>query len=190
MGDVATVHPGYLSRTRVRSVPGGTHWLLQAKDVSAERGVVVDQATRFHPERNPKLYQVNRGDILVVARGQEHLAHHVYQDLTNTLAAATFYIVRPNVSRVLPGFLAWWLNLPRIQAEIGASSRGTSIAYIGREAIETLQIPIPSLSVQETIERVIALWRKRKFIQSHLDEKLEQHIQAVCLRAARRPKEH
>jgi hypothetical protein len=159
---IATVQPGYLSRGRVRSVSGGTHWLLQAKDVSEDTGVNLAQATRFHPERKPELYEVTRGDILVVARGQDHRAHHVDQDLTNALAAATFYIIRPNARRVLSGYLAWWLNLPQVQAEIDESSRGTSIAYIGREAIEALQVPIPPLSVQQKVERVVALWRKKK----------------------------
>lgn len=187
--EVASVQPGYLSRGRVRSVPGGTHWLLQAKDVSEDAGVLLDQATRFHPERRPELYQITRGDILVVARGQNHRAHHVDQDLTNSLASATFYIVRPDARRILSAFLAWWLNLPRVQAELDSSARGTSIAYIGRDAIEALLVPIPSLAVQQRIGRVTALWRKKKSLQSHLDEKRELYIQAVCRRAVRRSKE-
>jgi len=85
--------------------------------------------------------------------------------LQNALAAATFYIVRPKASRVLPGYLAWWLNLPRVQAEIDASPRGTSIAYIDREALETLHVPAPPLSVQQRIEQVVGLWRKKKSLQ-------------------------
>jgi len=187
--EIASVQPGYLSRGRVRSVQGGTYWLLQAKDVSEGLGVLLNQATRFHPERRPELYQVTRGDILVVARGQHHRAYHVEQDLTNALAAATFYIVRPDAIRILPAFLAWWLNLPRVQAELDVSARGTSIAYIGRDAIEALLVPIPSLAVQRRIERVTTLWRRKKSLQSHLDEKRERYIQAACRRAVQRSKE-
>ena len=188
LGKIATVQPGYLSRDRVRSVWGGTHRLLQAKDVSEATGVLLDQATQFYPERKPELYQVTRGDILVVARGQDHRAHLVDQELTNVLASATFYIIRPDAHRVLPGYLAWWLNLPQVQAEIDANSRGTSIAYISREVIETLHVPVPPSSVQQKIERVVALWRRKKLLQSEIDEKREQHIQAVCRQAVQRLK--
>lgn len=127
--------------------------LLQAKDVSEDAGVLLDRATRFHPERKPEFYQVNRGDILVVARGQDHRVHHVNQELTNALAAATFYIVRPDVRRVLPGYLAWWLNLPCVQAELDARSRGTNIAYVSRKAIETLQVPVPPCACRNESSR-------------------------------------
>lgn len=190
LSEIATVQPGYLSRSRVHSVPGGPYRLLQASDVSEDRGVVLDQATRFRPERNPDLYRVKRGDILVVARGSNHRAHYVDHELENALAAATFYIVRPDADRVLPGYLAWWLNLPRVQADIDASSRGTRIAYIGREALETLHVPIPPLPVQRTIERVVALWRRKKSLQSQIDEKREHYIRAVCRQAVRPSKEH
>jgi restriction endonuclease S subunit len=151
--------------------------------------VRLDEAACFHPERKPELYQVSRGDILVVARGQDHRAHHVDQDLSNALAAATFYIVRVTTERIQPGYLAWWLNMPGVQAEIDANSRGTSIRYIGRETLENLRVPVPALDVQRRIERVASLWREKKSLHSRIDQKREQYIQAVCQQAVRQAKE-
>lgn len=185
LADIATVQPGYFSRSSVRAAADGTHLLLQAKDVSEDTGVLPDHATRFDPERRPELYEVHRGDILLVARGQDHRAHHVEREMTNALAAATFYIVRPNLRRVRGGYLAWWLNLPRVQAELDTSSRGTGISYIGRNQIEALQVPVPSLAVQEQIEQVVALWRRKKLLQSQIDARREKYIQAVCRQAVR-----
>lgn len=187
--DVARVQPGYLSRGRVKSAADGSHRLLQAKDVSEDGGVRLDEAACFQPERKPELYQVSRGDILVVARGQDHRAHHVDQDLSNALAAATFYIVRVTTERIQPGYLAWWLNMPGVQAEIEANSRGTSIRYIGRETLENLRVPVPALDVQRRIERVASLWRQKKLLHSRIDQKREQYIQAVCQQAVRQAKE-
>jgi len=189
LGAIAKVQPGYPSRASIRSDPTGTHLLLQGKDVSGDAGVSFDQLVRFHPERKPELYQLTRGDILVVARGQDHRVHYIERELTNTLAAATFYIVRPDGRRVCGGYLAWWLNLPRVQAELDARSRGTNIAYVSRKAIEALQVPVAPLSVQERIERAFYLWRMRKSLQSRIDVKREQCIQAVCRQAVRRSKE-
>lgn len=183
--ELATVQPGYLSRASVRPAAHGSHLLLQAKDVSEEAGVLPDHATRFQPERKPELYRVNRGDVLVVARGQEHRAYHVDREMSNVLAAATFYIVRPDADRVRGGYLAWWLNLPRVQAEFDANSRGTGISYLSRDAIEALQVPLPSLPVQERIEQAGALWRKQKWLQSRIDAQREKYIHAVCRQAVR-----
>jgi len=189
LGEVATVQPGYLSRGRVRSSADGTHLLIQARDVSPATGIRTDSATRFIPERKAELYQINEGDVLVVARGQEHRAHHVDQHLENTLAAATFYILRPRPDSVRSGYLAWWLNLPRVQAAIAASARGTSIPYVSREAIEELRIPLPPASTQQCIERVVAIWRTKLALQHQLDAKREGYIQALCERAVNRSEE-
>ena len=183
LSEIVHVQPGYLSRSSVDSVPDGTHHLLQAKDVATDGGVRLGNAVRFHPERKPELYQVSRGDVLVTARGQNHRAYYVDQDLADVLASATFYILRPDVSRILPSYLAWWLNLPGVQSAIDSASRGTDIGYISRLALENLRVQVPTLTVQRRIERVLALWHERESIRLRIDEKRKQHIQTVCQRA-------
>ena len=183
LSELVHIQPGYLSRGRVHSVPDGTHRLLQARDVSADGGVCLENAVRFRPERKPELYQVLRGDVLVIARGQEHRAHSIDEDLPNTLVAFSFYILRPDLKLILPGYLAWWLNLPSVQAQINAESRGTGISYISRQALENLRVQVPTLTVQHDIERILELWHKIKSIRRRLDEKREQQIQMVCQRA-------
>lgn len=182
----AHVQPGYLSRGRVRVASDGTHRLIQAKDVSADAGVRVSDAVRFHPERKPELYRVSRGDILLAARGHDHRAHLITEDLADTLASSVFHILRPQTDRVLPGYLAWWLNLPAVQAEIDAGSYGTGIDYLSRDTLESLSVPVPTLAVQHQIERVIALWEKQKTLQTYLATKREQYIHAICRQAVRR----
>lgn len=186
--EIAHVRPGYLSRSSVQSSPTGTHRLLQAKDVSAESGVRLDDAIRFHPERKPELYQVSQGDILIAARGQDHHAHLIVEDPADTLASSVFYIIRPHPERVRPGYLAWWLNQPQVQARIDTATHGTGIGYIGRRALEQLTVPLPEPAVQARIERIIALWQTRKTLQAQLDAKREQFIHASCRQAVRQPR--
>ena len=189
LSELVQVQPGYLSRGRVRHTTDGTHHLLQGKDIYEADGVRLDTAIRFHPTRRPELYQVSRGDVLVTARGQDHRAYYVDQDLSDVLASATFYILRTDVSRLLPGYLAWWLNLPRVQSAIDTASGGTHISYIRRQALENLLVPVPTLEVQHKIERVVFLWRERNALQARIDEKRRQSIQMVCQRAVQRATE-
>lgn len=116
--DVARVQPGYLSRMGVRPAPGGTHFLLQAKDVSPNAGIRSVGLLRFRPQRQPHLYEISGGDILIASRGQDHHAYLVHQDLADTLASSVFYIVRPRVERIVPAYLAWWLSIRRPHAPL------------------------------------------------------------------------
>ena len=186
LSELVHIQPGYLSRSRVRHANAGTHHLLQGKDVSVADGVRLEAAIRFHPERKTRLYNVSRGDVLFTARGRNHRAYHVDQALSDTLAAATFYILRPDTDRILPGFLAWWLNLPQVQAVIDTVSGGTHISYISRQALENLRIRVPTLAVQHSIQRVLSLWRERNSVRSLIDEKQREYIRAVCQQAIRR----
>jgi len=183
MRDVARVQPGYLSRTSVRAVSTGTHRLLQARDISPQHGVRLDALVRFMPERNPDLYRVLRGDILLTARGQDHRACLVDVDLPDVLASSVFYIIRPRKELVLPGYLAWWLNQPDAQAALESASRGTGIGYIARPLMERIPVVVPSLDQQRRIAETMRLWRRHQSIQSRLDQKREQLIHAICREA-------
>lgn len=186
--EVARVQAGYLSRSRVRGSAKGTHRLLQARDVSAD-GVCLDAAVRFHPERNAELYRIRDGDILVVARGQDHRANLIDADLCDVLASSVFHIIRPRPDLVQPGYLAWWLNQPDVQAEINAGSRGTGIGYISRQVMEQIPVDLPPLDVQQRIAAVMQLSRRRSALQAQLDSKRQLMIHAICRHAVRQDKE-
>jgi hypothetical protein len=172
----------------VRGSAKGTHRLLQARDVSAD-GVCIDTAVRFHPERNPELYRVSAGDILVVARGQDHRANLIDADLDDVLASSVFHIIRPHADLVRPGYLAWWLNLPDVQAGIKTGSPGTGIGLLRRPTIEQVPVDLPPLDVQERIAAVMRLSRRRSALQAQLDSKRQQMIHAICRQAVRQDKE-
>jgi len=131
----------------VRSSRIGTHHLLQAKDLSRDSGIAWSDVASFRPERNAELYQISRGDILLLARGRSHWAFLVAEDFVNTLASSVFYIIRPDTAVVRPAYLAWWLNLPETQAQINACSCGTGIGYINRQALGSLMVALPPTEV-------------------------------------------
>ena len=189
LSELVDVQPGYLSRGRVHHADDGTHHLLQGKDISEDHGVCLETAFMFHDTSSTELYTVTRGDILFTARGLDHRAYFVEQDLSDVLAAATFYILRPERSHILPRYLAWWLNLPRVQSAIGRESGGTYISYIRRQAIENLAVPVPGLEVQHRIERVLLLGRKRDVLRKRIEKKRDQYMRTVCERAVRRATE-
>lgn len=189
LGAIAHVQPGYLSRTSVHSVSSGTHRLLQARDVSPQLGLHLGAAVRFKPERNADLYRVSRGDILLAARGQDHRAHLVDVDLDGVLASSVFYIIRPREGVVLPGYLAWCLNQPDVQAALDAASSGTGIGYIARPTIEHLPVVVPPFDMQRRISEAVCLWKRQQSIQTRLDQKREQLIQAICRQAVGLKKE-
>jgi hypothetical protein len=181
--DLARVQAGYLCRTAVSTDPEGTHLLLQARDVSRVHGLRLEGAVRFKPERNADLYRVSRGDILLVARGQDHRACLIDADIPDVLASSVFYIIRPREDAVLPGYLAWWLNQPDTQALLDSASSGTGIGFIARPLLEQLAVVVPPFNVQRRIVKITSLRQQQQVIQDRIDQKHEQLIRAVCRQA-------
>jgi len=146
-------------------------------------------AIRFVPERDPDLYRVAQGDILILARGQDHRAHLIEVALANTLASSVFHIIRPKRDTVLPGYLSWWLNQADVQAEIKTGSRGTGIGYVSRQYMEQIHVMLPPLEVQRHVTETMALWRRKLSLQLQLDQKREKMIQTLCRQAVRPDKD-
>ena len=110
---VASIQVGYQAKARIKERVQGTHRLIQSKDFDSLHRLRSESLTLFFPERKPEIYSVRKGDILFQARGVVHFACCIEEDLKDTLAAGSFYILRLRHEDLLPQYLAWWLNLAR-----------------------------------------------------------------------------
>ncbi|MEZ6193247.1 MAG: hypothetical protein R3C45_18390 [Phycisphaerales bacterium] len=82
--------------------------------------------------------------------------------MIDTLASHGFYIIRPFTDYVIPEFLAWWINLPHIRAQIDAGSRGTGIGYVSRwpNLFTAPRMVVSPPDVQRRIAGAIGLGRR------------------------------
>lgn len=183
--NLAQIQAGYMARGRIEPDVAGTYRLLQWRDVVDQRNIHSRLGTPFIPERNPELYRLSRGDMLIAARGDDQRARFVPQSLGNMLASNVFHIVRPDARSVVPEYLCWWLNQPFVQSEIRAGATGSAISYIKKAHIEKIGVLLPSLAVQQKIVRTIGLWDRRHKLQLQLDSARQNLIHAACLQAAR-----
>jgi len=181
----AVIQPGYFCRGRVRTVPDGTHRLLQARDLRSESGIRPESLVKFIPERDPHLYSVTRDDVLLTAKGQRHRAHLIRQDLRNVLASSVFYILRADREILRPGYLAWWLGLPEARAKLAMRSRGTGIKYIEKSSLGDMALEVPPLEIQERIEKVVGLREREASIRTSIETMKDELVRATCLGAVK-----
>ncbi len=183
---VKRMQMGYQSRKAVREDSEGTHWLIQMRDLREDGTLRRESLTRFVPERVPEPYIVREGDVLFQVRGWNHWAGVVRGLDACTLAANHFYILRLDTVRVLPEYLAWYINQSEAQRYFQKGAHGAgNVTVVPRAIFENLEIPAPSLAVQEHIAALDRLqWREAELIQQ-LQTKRTQWLRTVCLRAAK-----
>ena len=180
---VADIQVGYQAKARIKKRAQGTHRLIQSKDFDSFHRLRSENLTVFFPERKPEIYSVRKGDILFQARGMVHFAYCIEDDLKDTLAAGSFYILRTKNENLLPQYLAWWLNQSKAQAYFQSQARGAGMSFISKSTLSRLQVQIPPLSVQKKVVKIVTLTRHEQFLLGRLSDLRSRLVKAVCTKA-------
>lgn len=180
---VASIQVGYQAKARIKERARGTHRLIQSKDFDSFHRLRSENLTVFFPERKPEIYSVRKGDILFQARGVVHFAYCIEDDLKDTLAAGSFYILRTKNENLLPQYLAWWLNQSKAQAYFQSQARGAGMSFISKSTLSRLQVQIPPLSVQKKVVKIVTLTRHEQFLLGKLSDLRSRLVKAVCTKA-------
>ncbi len=183
LAQIARIQLGYQPRSRLVRRSDGSHRLIQIRDVSPS-GIELSSLARVHLDRSPDRYEVHPGDILHVARG-EHLHPILVTEMPfPAVAISFFYIIRPDVSVVMPEYLRWALQQPLARAHIRQHTRGTGIPMLTRQGIDTITIDLPDLQTQRAITNLVALSEKERYLSTMLMQQRTKLIHAACRLAA------
>jgi type I restriction enzyme S subunit len=172
--DCADVLPGFSIKTSISHDPGGTHQLVLAKhlpdigpyEYKEEHELVIS------PERPSEKYRVSAGDILFMSRGVLNRAILIKSVPENTLASASFYIIRPGKT-VDPGYLAYCLNQELFRNRINEIRTGAGTPLVPRADFSQIQIALPPIEEQKKIARLGNLIIHEKVLMNRMQEKLE-----------------
>ncbi len=180
--DVASINVGYQLRSKpIPDKHGGT-LLIRAKDIKPDRTkLMTANAIRISTERSIEKRLLKDGDVLFMGKGLQPFACPVRNLTEPTLAAGIFFVIRPNQEYILPEYLAWYLNKDEIlRTLLIACGTGITMPVIRRGVIEKLQIPLPSLKIQQKICGLLAVANREKYLMDKLITQKQTLIQAVC----------
>ena len=184
LGDVSEIQVGYQSREGIRAHPDGSHFLLQARDFNNLHQVDWSNLTRFTPASSMTKSEIQPGDVLFLAKGQDNFACPVNRVTNHVLAANSFYILRPDQATILPDYLAWWLNQAPAQEFIQLNRSGSSLPFLSVSALSRLEVPIPDFEMQRKIGELELLRKKEADLLGLYLIKQSALITTVCLNAS------
>jgi restriction endonuclease S subunit len=120
------------------------------------------------------------GDVLFAAKGTKNFAAVFENHNEPSVASTSFFVIRLTDNKVLPRFLAWFLNNPTTQTLLKAQAIGTSIPSISKQVLENLEIPVPDIKTQKAIVEISKLRNREKFLKQQIevlrDKKVNQQI--------------
>lgn len=184
---IAKIQSGYISRGKIEPHDDGSHLLIQARDVDADRlSYRTDKIIRFSPDLSHKDWVLKQDDLLFMARGARNYSILLKKIPDQVLAAACFFIIRLSSKEVLPDYLFWYLNQAPVDRYVRRhSGRGVHMPVVRRSVLENLDIPLPNMEIQKKVAELEALRKEQEDLTNQLIEKRKQLITASCMKLIR-----
>ena len=105
-----------------------------------------DEYGQLHSVLHPDLvaegisekHLLKNGDVLFAAKGTKNFAAVFENHNEPSVASTSFFVIRPSDKKVLPQYLAWFLNNHTTQTLLKGQAIGTSIPSISKQVLENL----------------------------------------------------
>jgi len=154
ISSIADIRMGATLRGRdaTRPVPSGSFRLIRIGDISQDGTLLKDGFLRIEPGQSVSDEQVLRsGDVIFPNRGIRTTAFVYRLGGPRTIVGAQFFILRPEVAKVVPEFLAWFLRTEQSADYFAGRRKGTYVQIIEKSDLSELEIQLPPLKVQQNI---------------------------------------
>ncbi len=123
------------------------------------------------------------GDVLFAAKGTKNFAAVFENHNKPSVASTSFFVLRATDKKVLPQYLAWFLNSHTTQIILKGQAIGTSISSISKQVLENLEIALPSIETQKSILQITKLRSKEKALKQIIENLREKQIQQQIINA-------
>lgn len=183
ISDISEIKAGYLFKEGVTPDKDGAVRVIQLKDIS-ESGI--GDPNNFQRVDLPRLDTMDfvaKGDVLFKAKTNRPVAAFVNESWVNTIATAHYFVIRIKDKKVLPQYLAWYLNQRPAQIYFEKYAGGSRVQIINKQTLGDLEIILPDLQTQEKIEKIYRLHQREWTLAEAIYEKKHDIISGQLMSA-------
>jgi len=176
------IYTGFSFRSGVKDEPGGDLSVIQMKDLENDYSSINPHLTRIRSGKiNRHRVYLEKGDVLFVAKGSNNFAIEYRLDLARAIASSAFFVLRPDYAKIVPAYLAWYINQPPAQQFLKTNMAGTYVPNINKSTLEDIVIAVPPQAAQEKIVVIDQLRKKEQLLVGRIMEKRGLAIRRALL---------
>lgn len=182
LGDIAQIKTGLvLSRKKaaIEYEVKANYKLLSLKNINDEGIIESDIFDNFSSNENlDDQYFTQEGDILI-RLNHPYTAIYIDKSYSGLLVPSSFAIIQIDDRKVLPEYLAWYLNTDNVKNELERSQAGSRIPSTNQHTLKKIPINLAPLSKQKTIIELFQLHQKEKLLYKKLLEEKELYFKGI-----------
>ena len=183
---LATVQMGYSFRSRLEASRGGKVAVIQMKDLLQDNTVGCKKLVKIEMETVKEHHLAQKGDLVFRSRGQITTAAILLEDPGKAVVAAPMLRIRITKSdKILPEYLNWYISQRDAQIFLASRAKGTVQKMISKQAVEDMEVYLPTLEKQQDIVNLANLSARERAILCILAEKREQYISTLLMQLAK-----
>jgi hypothetical protein len=182
--DIAFIQMGYSFRARLEFIDTGRISVIQMKDLTDQNRVDIKALVLVDMEKPKKHHLVKPGDLIFRSRGLTTNSAILLDDPGTAVVAAPLLRIRVKDRKILPEYLNWFISQRPAQIFFKSHAKGTTQRMISKEALEELEVFVPSLDQQRAIVTMASLAEKEQQLMEKLGEKRRQYISIALIRLA------
>jgi excinuclease UvrABC nuclease subunit len=184
--EITSVQMGYSFRSRLEASEGGGVAVIQMKDLLDDNTVGCDDLVRINMDAMKEHHLAQRGDLVFRSRGHVTTAAVLLEDPGKAVVAAPLLRIRvTRPDKVLPEYLNWYISQRDAQIFLTSRAKGTVQKMISKQAIEDLEVALPSLEKQKNIVELATLSAREQTLLHTLADKREQYISTILMQLAK-----
>lgn len=181
--NIATVQMGYSFRSRLDVIGGGETAVIQMKDLLDDNTVDCRNLVKIDMEAVKDHHLAKKGDLIFRSRGLLNTSAILLDDPGKAVVAAPLLRIRiTSPDRILPEYLNWYISQRDAQVFFNSSAKGTLQKMISKQAIEELEISLPSLAKQKAVLDMVSLATSEQSLLRKIAEKREQYISSIIMK--------
>lgn len=183
---LATVQMGYSFRSRLEASGAGGVAVIQMRDLCDDNIVDCDGLVKIDMDDMKGHHLAQRGDLVFRSRGHVTTAAVLLEDPGKAVVAAPLLRIRVSKpDKVLPEYLNWYISQRDAQVFLTSRAKGTVQKMISKQAIEDLEVVLPSLEKQKNIVELASLSAREQSLLHALADKREQYISTKLMKFAK-----
>ncbi|MDI9358328.1 MAG: restriction endonuclease subunit S [Phycisphaerales bacterium] len=173
--DITQVHFGYYTQP----IHKGTIIYLQAKHFNDSGLLTGNQDTFLEEDEKITEHLLQAGDVLFAAKGFRFFATLYKPELGKAVASSIFFVIKPNLEKILPAYLVSVLNLPKNQSYFQQAGAGSSIPSIRKSELMDFTFNLIPLAQQQHVVTLQDLYFKDIALTENLIKQKQRLFQSA-----------